>query len=155
MKSFRVLLVEDSLSDIRLFREALKESGGSILLTVVQDGLQATDYLNQAEVLLKPRPDLVLLDWNLPLKEGREVLREIKGSPVLKQIPVLVMTSSVAPDDISSAYSLNANCYLAKPGTLDEYINMVKSIEEFWFRTAVLPENFPRLYRDSLTRLAS
>ncbi|HMF74665.1 MAG TPA: response regulator [Bryobacteraceae bacterium] len=155
MKSFRVLLVEDSASDVRLFREALKETSGIIQLAVVQDGFQATEYFRQAEVGLKARPDLVLLDWNLPLKDGREVLRDIKASATLKQIPVLIMTSSKAADDIRSAYSLNANCYLAKPSSLPEYIDVARSIEDFWFKTATLPENFPRSYREHHARLAS
>lgn len=155
MKSFRILLVEDSVSDVRLFREALKEIRAAIHLAVVQDGLQATEYFRQAEAGLKSRPDLVVLDWNLPFKNGRDVLGEIKASGTLKQIPVLIMTSSSAPDDIRSAYSLNANCYLAKPGSLPEYIELVQSIEDFWFRTATLPDNSPRAYREPLERLAS
>ncbi len=95
-----------------------------------------------------------MLDWNLPLKNGREVLTEIKASAALKQIPVLVLTSSDSSDDVHDAYSLNANCYLVKPTTLMGYINVARAILDFWFTTARLPENFP-MYRESQARLAS
>jgi chemotaxis family two-component system response regulator Rcp1 len=155
MRSFRILLVEDSASDARLFREALKEIGATVQLSIVRDGLEATDYLQQADLGLKPRPDLVVLDWNLPQKSGREVLKEIKASPSLKPIPVIVMTNSDAADDIRVAYSLNANAYLTKPNSLMGYLNVARSIEDFWFMTAILPGNYPRTYHEHHTRLAS
>lgn len=140
MKFLRILLVEDSPSDVRLIREALKETPVPVQMTVAQDGVEAMDYLHSTEMGHSARPDLVLLDLNLPRKNGREVLAEVKSSPTLKQIPVLVMTSSRADEDIAQAYSLNANCYITKPGDLQEYINVVRAIEDFWFLTATLPE---------------
>lgn len=142
MKLLRILLVEDSPSDARLIREALKETPVPVQITIAHDGVEATDYLHQAEMGLTSRPDLVLLDLNLPRKNGREVLAEIKGSPTLKQIPVLVMTSSRSDEDISVAYSLNCNCYITKPGDLQEYVEVVRAIEDFWFLTATLPDSF-------------
>lgn len=155
MRSFRILLVEDSVSDARLFREALKEVAATVQLVVARDGNEAGDYFRQADAGFKGRPDLIVLDWNLPLKSGSDVLREIKGSSSLKPIPVLVMTSSNAADDIRVAYSLNANAYITKPNSLLGYVNVARSIEDFWFMTAVLPENFPRTYQEQRTRLAS
>lgn len=140
MKVLRILLVEDSPSDVRLIREALKETPVPVQITVAQDGVEAMDYLHASEAGQSVRPDLVLLDLNLPRKNGREVLAEVKNSPNLKQIPVLVMTSSRADEDIAQAYSLNANCYITKPGDLQEYINVVRAIEDFWFLTATLPD---------------
>ena len=142
-RSLRILLVEDSPSDVRLIREALKDTPVSIHLTVAQDGVEATDYLNQTECGNSIRPDLILLDLNLPRKNGREVLAEVKSSPTLRQIPVLVMTSSRSDDDVTEAYALNANCFITKPGDLVEYQNVVKAIENFWFLTATLPDAFP------------
>lgn len=142
MKSLRILLVEDSPSDVRLIREALKQTPVRVDITVARDGVEAMDYLHEAEKGIVDRPDLVLLDLNLPRKNGREVLAEVKGSPTLKQIPVLVMTSSRSDEDVSVAYSLNANCYITKPGDLPEYVNVVRAIEDFWFLTATLPDTF-------------
>lgn len=142
MKPLEILIVEDSPSDVRLMREALKDSPVRVRITVARDGLEAMDYLHQAEIGLVSRPDLVLLDLNLPGKNGREVLAEVKSSPELKQIPVLVMTSSRADEDIEQAYRLNANCYITKPGDLTEYVNVVRAIEDFWFLTATLPDGF-------------
>ncbi len=139
-RSLRILLVEDSPSDVRLIREALKDTPVPVQLIVARDGVEATDYLHQSEMGLSTRPDLMLLDLNLPRKNGREVLAEVKASPTLKQIPVLVMTSSRSDEDIAQAYSLNANCFITKPGDLEEYQSVVKAIEEFWFLTAMLPD---------------
>ena len=140
MKCLRILLVEDSPSDVRLIREALKETPVSVEITVAYDGVEAMNLLHLSEAGKAERPDLVLLDLNLPRKNGREVLAEVKSSPSLKQIPVLVMTSSRADEDIAQAYALNANCYITKPGDLGEYISVVRAIEDFWFLTATLPE---------------
>jgi chemotaxis family two-component system response regulator Rcp1 len=140
MKTLKILLVEDSPSDVRLIREALKDSSVPVQILLARDGVEATDHLRQSEVGRAVRPDLVLLDLNLPRKNGKEVLAEIKASPNLKQIPVLVMTSSRSDDDIAQAYSLSANCYITKPGDLQEYVHVVRAIEEFWFLTATLPD---------------
>ncbi len=142
MKSLKILLVEDSPSDVRLIREALKQTPAPVQITVARDGVEATDYLHQSELGRAARPDLILLDLNLPRKNGREVLAEVKGSPSLRQIPVLVMTSSRSDEDIADAYALNANCYITKPGDLKEYVNVVRAIEDFWFLTATLPDTF-------------
>src|SRR3569833_3769974 len=119
MRLLKILLVEDSPSDVRLIREALKETSIPVDLVVASDGVEAMDYLRRAERHLADCPNLVLLDLNLPRKNGREVLAEIKNSPNLKQIPVLVMTTSRADEDVQQAYALNANCYITKPGDLD------------------------------------
>lgn len=140
MRHLEILLVEDSPSDVRLIWEALKETPANLQITLKEDGIEAMDYLRNSVSGAAPRPDLVLLDLNLPRKNGREVLAEIKTSPQLRNIPVLVMTSSHADEDISDAYSLNANCYITKPSDLGEYMNVVRAIEGFWFLTATLPE---------------
>ena len=113
-----------------------------VQLLVARDGVEATEHLKQSEYGRAVRPDLVLLDLNLPRKDGKEVLAEVKASPSLKQIPVLVMTSSRSDEDIAEAYSLNANCYITKPGDLQEYVHVVRAIEEFWFLTATLPDGY-------------
>lgn len=140
LPSLKILLVEDSPSDVRLIREALKEAPIPVQVMVAADGVEAMDHLREAEMGLNIRPDLVLLDLNLPRKNGREVLAEIKSSPSLRQIPVLIMTSSRSDEDIDQAYALNANCYITKPSDLEEYVNVVRSIENFWFLTATLPD---------------
>lgn len=140
MRALNILLVEDSPSDVRLIREAMKETPLQVDITVTRDGVEAMDHLRQVEQGVLFRPDLVLLDLNLPKKNGREVLAEIKSSPNLKQIPVLVMTSSRADEDVMQAYTLNANCYITKPIDLNEYLSVVRAIEDFWFMTATLPD---------------
>ena len=140
MRALSILLVEDSPSDVRLIREAMKETPLHVDITVTRDGVEAMDHLRQVEQGVFFRPDLVLLDLNLPKKNGREVLAEIKSSPNLKQIPVLVMTSSRADEDVMQAYTLNANCYITKPIDLNEYLSVVRAIEDFWFMTATLPD---------------
>jgi two-component system, chemotaxis family, response regulator Rcp1 len=140
MESLSILLIEDSPSDVRLVREALKDNDIPVRMTVARDGIEAMDYLHRAESGAETRPDLVLLDLNLPRKNGREVLAEVKASPTLRQIPVVVMTSSRADEDIQQAYDLNANCYITKPADLHEYVRVVRAIENFWFMTATLPD---------------
>jgi chemotaxis family two-component system response regulator Rcp1 len=142
MKRLEILLVEDCSSDVRLIREALKETTVNVQITVACDGMEALEYLHGSERGVTTRPNLILLDLNLPRKNGREVLAEIKSSPKLKQIPVLVMTGSRADEDVAQAYALNANCYITKPGDLSEYLNVVRAIEDFWFFTATLPDPF-------------
>src|ERR687892_1829962 len=129
-----VLLVEDNPGDVRLTKEALKE--GRILnhVNVVGDGVEALSYLRrQGGHAAAVRPDLILLDLNLPRKDGREVLAEIKADPDLRRIPVVVLTTSKAEEDIFRSYDLHANCYITKPVDLDQFINVVKTIESFWF----------------------
>ena len=135
-----ILLVEDSPGDIRLTQEVLK--GGKIHnnLSVVEDGVLAIDFLNRAAPYTHvPQPDLILLDLNLPKKDGREVLEVIKADPKFKRIPVIILTTSRAEEDITRAYDLHANCYIAKPIDLDQFIRVIKSIEEFWLTIVKLP----------------
>lgn len=139
-RSLQILVVEDSPSDVRLIKEALKDTGVAVDITVAKDGVEALEMLHEVETGARDRPDLVLLDLNLPRKNGREVLSEVKSSPTLKAIPVLVMTSSQADEDVVQAYTLNANCYITKPGDLNEYMSVIRAIEDFWFFTAKLPE---------------
>lgn len=135
-----VLLVEDNPGDVRLTREALKEGKVRNNLSVAPDGVEALAFLRrQGRYADAPRPDLILLDLNLPRKDGREVLEEIKADPSLRAIPVVILTTSDAERDIVRAYSLHANCYITKPLDLDQFITVVKSIEDFWFTIVKLP----------------
>jgi two-component system, chemotaxis family, response regulator Rcp1 len=139
-----ILLVEDSPGDVRLTREALKEGKVRNNLHVVHDGEEALSSLRgEGEFLGAPRPDLILLDLNLPKKDGREVLEEIKTDAVLALIPAVVLTSSQAEEDICRAYSLHANCYVTKPVELEQFIAIVRSIESFWFTIVKLPAPQP------------
>src|SRR3954468_13730104 len=153
MRELRILVIEDSPSDVRLIREALKDTPVPVRLSVARDGVEGLDFLHSSEYDPFERPDLVLLDLNLPKKNGCEVLAEMKSDPALKQIPVLVMTSSMADEDITKAYSLNANCYITKPANLTEYIDVVRAIEGFWFMTATLPHATARR-RQAMTAVA-
>lgn len=140
-KPVDLLLVEDNPGDVRLTEEALREAPFRVELRVASDGVEALDFLRRrGKFADAPRPDLILLDLNLPRINGPEVLSEIKSDPDLKRIPVLVMTTSREPQDVQKAYGLNANCYITKPILLDEFIGVVKSIENFWLETVVLPE---------------
>jgi len=135
-----ILLVEDSPADIALTQEALLDSKLMNNLHVVMDGEAAMDFLSRrGRYAAMPRPDLVLLDLNLPRKNGREVLAEIKKDPNLSHIPVVVMTVSEDERDICESYRLHANCYIKKPVKFGEFIEIVKSIEEFWFSIVTLP----------------
>jgi two-component system, chemotaxis family, response regulator Rcp1 len=136
-----VLLVEDNPGDVRLTQEALKDGRVMVNLTVAADGVEAMEALKRRGIhASKPRPDLILLDLNLPRKNGREVLEEIKADDELKRIPVIVMTTSKAEQDIHRVYNLNANCYITKPVDLDEFLNVVRSIEDFWLTIVTLPK---------------
>jgi CheY-like chemotaxis protein len=140
MRAVEILLVEDSPSDADLTEEALSEGKVLTNLHWVQDGLEALSFLNrQGKYSNAPRPDLILLDLNLPKKDGREVLAQIKGNPALKLIPVVILTTSAAERDILRTYELNANCYVTKPIDLEQFINVVKLIEEFWLALVKLP----------------
>jgi CheY-like chemotaxis protein len=135
-----VLLVEDNPGDVRLTQEALKEGRVMVNLTVACDGVEAMEVLNRRGAhATAARPDLILLDLNLPKKNGREVLLEIKADPELRRIPVIVMTTSKAEQDVYRAYNLNANCYITKPVDLDEFLHVVRSIEDFWLTIVTLP----------------
>jgi two-component system, chemotaxis family, response regulator Rcp1 len=139
-RAVEILLVEDNPGDVRLTREALKEGKVRNNLHVVEDGVKAVAFLRrEAPYENAVRPDLVLLDLNLPKKGGREVLEEVKGDPVLRNIPVVILTSSQAEQDIVRAYDLHANCYITKPVDLDQFITVVKTIEDFWFSIVKLP----------------
>jgi chemotaxis family two-component system response regulator Rcp1 len=136
----QVLLVEDSPGDVRLTREALKENKVNNHLHVVEDGEHAMAFLRrEGDYANAPRPDLILLDLNLPKKDGREVLAEIKSDEDLKRIPVVILTTSEAEEDILKAYDQHANCYVTKPVGLDQFIKVVKSIENFWLTIVKLP----------------
>jgi len=139
-KSIEILLVEDNPGDADLAREALQS--GKVLnhLHVVADGEAAMAFLRrQGKHASAPRPDLVLLDLNVPKKDGREVLAEIKADPDLKRIPVVILTTSRAEEDILRSYNLHANCYITKPIDLHQFIAVMKSIEDFWFTIVKLP----------------
>ncbi|MBM4261967.1 MAG: response regulator [Deltaproteobacteria bacterium] len=140
LQTIEVLLVEDNAGDIRLTKEALKESSLLIHLNVARDGEEAMAFLRREGVHAgAPTPDLILLDLNLPRKDGREVLQEIKADADLKRIPVVVLTTSEADSDILTTYGLHANCYITKPVDMDQFIKIVKLLEEFWFTIVKLP----------------
>jgi len=142
MKPIEILLVEDNPGDVDLARDALEHGKVNNNLHVVTDGEAAIDFLrHEGSFASSPRPDLILLDLNLPKKDGREVLAEIKVDPGLKRIPVVVLTTSRDEEDVLKSYNLHANCYLAKPIRLDQFFNMVRSIENFWLSIVVLPPN--------------
>lgn len=135
-----ILLVEDSPSDVDLTREALEEAKVRNHLHVVGDGARALAFLRREDDFgHAPTPDLILLDLNLPKKDGREVLAEIKADPALRRIPVVVLTTSQAEEDILRSYDLHANCYVTKPVDLDQFIKVVRSIEDFWLEIVKLP----------------
>ncbi|MGD9489343.1 MAG: response regulator [Calditrichaceae bacterium] len=138
-----ILLVEDNPGDIRLTQEALKEGKVHNNLHVAEDGVEALDFLfNRGKFVNTPRPDLILLDLNLPKKDGREVLDEIKNHPSLKYIPVVILTTSSAEQDILKTYSLHANCYITKPVDLEQFIKVVRTIEDFWLSIVKLPSGY-------------
>lgn len=140
-----ILLVEDSPGDVRLTIEALKEGKVHNNLHVVRDGVEAMKFLSkEGEYSGVPHPDLILLDLNLPKKDGREVLKEIKSDSRLKRIPVVILTISSAEEDILKTYNLHANCYITKPVDLDQFIKVVKSIEDFWLEIVRLPPDGKR-----------
>jgi len=136
----KILLVEDNPGDARLAQEALKEAKMANDIHWVDDGVKAMEFLRrQGEYQDAPRPDVVLLDLNLPRMDGREVLAEIKTDPDLKRIPVVVLTVSEAEEDILRSYNLHANCYITKPLELDRFMEVVQQIEDFWLTIVKLP----------------
>jgi CheY-like chemotaxis protein len=138
--AIEVLLVEDSPGDVRLTQEAFRDAKVHINLHVASDGAKAMAFLKRdGEYANVPRPDLILLDLNLPRKDGREVLEEIKESPTLKSIPVVILTTSASEADILQSYRLHANCYITKPVDLAGFLEVVKSIDSFWLSVVKLP----------------
>jgi len=140
IKPIDILVIEDNTGDARLVKEVLSDNRIYCQLHLVSDGVEAMNFLHKKEKFIKaPRPDLIFLDLNLPRKDGREVLTEIKTDDNLKQIPVVVMTISEDEEDILRSYMTHANCYVTKPIDLDQFVRVVKSMEEFWFTLVKLP----------------
>ena len=136
----QILLVEDNPGDVRLTREVLKDGRINNVLNVVGDGVEAMAFLrHEGSYADAEQQDLVLLDLNLPKKDGREVLAEMKADPALRRIPVIILTTSSAERDIFGAYDLHANCYITKPVDLDRFVTVVRSIEDFWLTIVTLP----------------
>lgn len=142
IKIIDILLIEDDPGDIRLAYEALKEGKVQNSLNIVRDGVEALDYLFRRNGFKDAlRPDLIILDLNLPRKDGREVLAQIKQDESLKRIPVVILTISKSEEDILKTYNLHANCFITKPLDLDKFIEVVQAIEDFWFTIVKLPNN--------------
>ena len=140
VRPIEILLVEDSPSDAEFTAEALKEAKVRNHLSLVEDGVQAMEFLHrQGRYTQAPRPDLIMLDLNLPRKDGREVLAELKADEKLKTIPVVVLTTSSAEQDVLRAYNLHANCYITKPVDFNQFLEVVRSIESFWLFVVTLP----------------
>ena len=140
IRPIEILLVEDSPSDAEFTIEALKEAKMRNHLSLVEDGVQAMEFLRrQGKYAKAPRPDLIMLDLNLPRKDGREVLAELKADNNLQTIPVVVLTTSRAEQDVLRAYQLHANCYITKPVDFQQFLNVVRSIESFWLFVVTLP----------------
>lgn len=140
MAPFEILLVEDNPGDVFLTQEAFREGRLAHRLSVVEDGEEAMRFLRrEGKHSNAPQPDLILLDLNLPKKDGRELLGEVKSDPELRQIPVIVLTTSGAEQDIARAYKLHANCYLTKPIQMDDFLKTIRSVEDFWLSVVRLP----------------
>jgi chemotaxis family two-component system response regulator Rcp1 len=139
VKVVRMLVVEDSPSDVRLLREALRDTSVNVQMQWATDLNEAWTHLDQCKRQGGPYPDLIILDLNLPGANGGDLLKQIKGDPELRSLPVIIMTSSADDDDIEMVYRLNANCFIRKPGDLFEYEKVVRGLEEFWFGTVTLP----------------
>jgi len=140
LDAVKILLVEDNPADARLVIEAFKYSKIETTIYVADDGHKAMEFLkNQGSYTKAPKPDMVILDLNLPRKDGREVLKEIKGHETLKLIPVVILTTSIAEEDILNTYKNYANCYITKPVDLDNFISVIKSIQDFWLSKVELP----------------
>lgn len=140
-KRIEILLIEDNPGDRRLIREAFDDGKLDVNLHAAQDGVEAVFFLRrEGEYADAPRPDLIILDLNLPKKNGHEVLAEIKADEQLRRIPVVILTSSEADADIVTSYNLYANCYITKPADLEQFSSVVRTIENFWFTAVKLPE---------------
>lgn len=139
-RSIEMLLIEDNPGDARLTIEAMREAKLSNRMHVVEDGVEAMAFLRrEGRYADAPRPDLILLDLNLPKKDGREVLADVKSDPDLRRIPVVVLTTSRAEEDVARAYDLHANCYVTKPVDLAQFMKIVSQIDEFWVKVVTLP----------------
>lgn len=139
-RTINILLIEDNPGDVRLTQEAFKEGRMAVHLDVVMDGVEAIKFLNKKDGYAdRVIPDLILLDLNLPKMDGREVLEEIKSDPQLKRIPVVVLTTSNAEQDVLKSYNLHVNCYINKPVDFDKFFDIIQKIEDFWLSTAILP----------------
>lgn len=139
-RPIEILLIEDNPGDVRLTKEALRTAKTPNRIRVAEDGIQAIEMLfRQGEYARDPLPDLILLDLNLPRKDGREILKEIKADPTLRRIPVIVFTTSRAEPDIAWAYDMQANCYITKPMDFQQFLKVARAIEEFWLNTVRLP----------------
>jgi CheY-like chemotaxis protein len=140
MKGHSILIVEDSPSDAFIVKEALKQAAEPSQIYSVHDGVEAMQFLHrEGNYVNAPRPDIILLDLNMPRKDGREVLGEIKNDEKLKSIPVIVLTSSDADQDVSNAYNLHANCYVTKPADFSLFKEMIQAVKTFWFKSVTLP----------------
>jgi two-component system response regulator len=147
-RPIEILLVEDSATDVMLAEEALSEAKVCNNLSVVKDGVEAMSFLRkEREYSEVPRPDLILLDLNMPRKDGREVLAEVKADEQLRQIPVVILTTSDAQEDVHKVYGLHANCYIKKPVDFEQFANVVQAIEQFWFTIVLLPGADPTVTR--------
>ena len=145
-RPIEVLLVEDNPGDVRLTAEALHEGKVWNRLSVTPDGVEALAFLRRLDTYAAvPRPDVILLDLNLPKRDGREVLAEIKGDPALRTIPVVILTTSKAEEDILRTYNLHANCYITKPVDFDQFLRVVRAIEDFWLCIVKLPSAAERV----------
>ena len=139
-----ILLIEDNPGDVRLTQEAFKEGKKNVNLDVVMDGVEAINYLYKRDQYSeKESPDLILLDLNLPKMDGREVLEKVKNDDNLRMIPIIVLTTSDADQDILKSYNLHVNCYLNKPVDFDKFFDIIQKIEDFWLTTAILPSMIP------------
>jgi two-component system, chemotaxis family, response regulator Rcp1 len=142
--SFQVLLVDDNPGDVRLTQEAFKDAKVHLEMHVAEDGVEAMEFLlRKGRYEEAPRPDLILLDLNLPRMDGRQVLAEIKEHPTLKTIPVVILTTSASDADIERSYLLHANCYISKPVDLEGFLTVVRSIDNFWLAVVKLPPGEP------------
>ncbi len=143
-KTITILLIEDNPGDVRLTQEAFKEGSKNVKLDVVMDGVEAINYLyKNGQYSDKETPDLILLDLNLPKMDGREVLEKVKSDDNLRRIPIIVLTTSDADQDILKSYNLHVNCYLNKPVDFDKFFDIIQKIEDFWLTTAILPSMIP------------
>ncbi|NEO85720.1 MAG: response regulator [Spirulina sp. SIO3F2] len=145
VKPKTIFLVEDNQADIRLIQEALKDVEGGFDMVIARDGIEALSCLRGSEGNERVYPDLILLDLNLPRKDGREVLADIKSDPDLKHIPVIVLTTSRSEEDIMQSYHLHVNCFISKSRNLDQLFQIARRIKEFWLETATLPHNLEPL----------